>query len=285
MQTEKTAEIKKTTISAVVLARNEEANIRYCLETLAWCDEIIVTDMESTDRTAAIAREYTDKVFPYPMTRAFDRAKKFAVEKASGDWIFIIDADEMVPKALGLALRAVAAEGKADVVDVPFNHYIMGAKVRRSGWGYTPQPRFFRREKVVFGEILHRYLSKAEGAISVSLPFNDQNSIMHFNYIDSGHFVEKLNRYTTVEACHLFESGTRYSSSGLLQAAAREFFRRFVREKGYSEGPRGFLLCLMMAFYRALTFIKLWEKQEFAKETVKSIYDREKRAILAGWGK
>ncbi|MHB8910145.1 MAG: glycosyltransferase family 2 protein [Syntrophales bacterium] len=276
---------KSPKISAVILARNEEANIRYCLDTLGWCDEIVVTDMESSDCTAAIAREYTDKVYPHPLTLAFDIAKKFAVEKASGDWVFLIDADEMVPKALGLALRTIAEEGKADVVEVPFNHYIMGAKVRRSGWGYTPQPRFFRRGKVIFGETIHRYFRKADGVATVGLPLNDQNCIIHFNYTDSAHFVEKLNRYTNVEAQHLFESGTKFSYFGLLRAAAREFSSRFFGGKGYSEGPRGFSLSLMMAFYRALSFIKLWEKQEFTKEPVQSIYERERRAILAEWEK
>lgn len=272
-------------ISAVLLARNEEANIRFCLGTLGWCDEIIVADMESSDRTAAIAREYTDKVYPYPLTPAFDIAKKFAVEKASGDWIFIIDADEMVPKGLGLALRAAAEEGKADVVEVPFNHYLLGAKVRRSGWGYTPQPRFFRPGKVIFGEALHNYFRLAEGVVSVSLPPEDGNSIIHFNYTDSAHFVEKLNRYTAVEAEKLSESGAEFSYYGLLRSAWGEFYRRFVTGKGYTEGPRGFSLSLLMAFYRALSFIKLWEKREFAKEPVRDIYDRERRAILAGWKK
>lgn len=275
----------KVRISAVILARNEEANLRYCLDTLGWCDEIVVVDMESSDRTEVIARAYTDKVYKHPLIPAFDKAKKFAVEKASGDWIFLIDADEMAPKALGLALRAIAEEGKADVVEVPFNHYIMGAKVRRSGWGYTPQTRFFRRGKVVFEETIHRYFHKAEGAVTVSLPLRDENSLIHFNYADSAHFVEKLNRYTTVEAWHLFESGVKFSYFGLLRAAGGEFYRRFVAGKGYSEGPRGFSLSLMMAFYRALTHIKLWERQEFAKEPVRDIYDRLRRGILAGWKK
>jgi glycosyltransferase involved in cell wall biosynthesis len=276
---------KSPKISAVILARNEEANIRYCLDTLSWCDEIVVADMESSDRTAAIAQEYTDKVYSHSLTLAFDIAKEFAVEKASGDWVLLIDADEMVPRALGLALRAVAEDEKADVVEVPFNHYIMGAKVRRSGWGYTPQPRFFRRGKVIFGEMIHRYFRKADGVVTVSLPLNDKNSIIHFNYTDSAHFIEKLNRYTDVEAEHLFKSGTRFSYCRLLRAATREFYTRFVRRKGYSEGPRGFSLSLMMAFYRALSFIKLWEKREFAKEPVQSIYERERRAILAEWKK
>ena len=276
---------KPPKISAVILARNEEANIRYCLDTLGWCDEIVVVDMESSDRTSAIARQYTDRVFPHPFVPAFDIAKKFAVEKASGDWIFVIDADEMVPRALGLALRAAAEEDKADVIEVPFNHYIMGAKVRFSGWGYSPQPRFFRAGRVVFSGTIHRYLRKAEGAVTASLPLKDENSLIHFNITDSAHFVEKLNRYTTVEAGHMLEKGLGFSYGALLSAAAREFYARFIAKKGYREGPRGFSLSLLMAFYRAVSFIKLWEKREFSKEPVGSIYDRERRAILSGWGK
>jgi glycosyltransferase involved in cell wall biosynthesis len=70
-----------TTISAVMLARNEELNIRYCLETIRWCDEIVVVDMDSSDKTAEIAREFTNKVFFHEKILAFDIAKKFGVIK------------------------------------------------------------------------------------------------------------------------------------------------------------------------------------------------------------
>ena len=85
-------------ISAIINTRNEEHNIRYCLETLRWCDEIIVVDMESEDNTIKIAREYTDKIYSHPKVLAFDIARKYALEKAPGNWILQIDADEMITK-------------------------------------------------------------------------------------------------------------------------------------------------------------------------------------------
>ncbi len=285
MRTDMAAERGRILITAVILARNEGRNIRWCLETLSWCDEIVVVDMESSDDTAAIARGYTDRIYRHPLIQDFDAAKRFGTERASGEWIFLIDADEMAPRTLGTTLRALALEGRADVAEVPFNHYIMGAKIRRSGWGYSPQPRFFRKGKVALSGEIHRYFKKAEGALTVALPLDDANSIMHFNYVDSSHFIEKLNRYTAVEAGQLAEKGARFSYYGLFRASAGEFFRRFVREKGYSEGPRGFALCLMMAFYRAVTFIKLWERTEASREPVESFYERERKAVLAGWGK
>jgi glycosyltransferase involved in cell wall biosynthesis len=270
-------------ISAVINTRNEERNLRYCLETVKWCDEIIVVDMESTDKTIEIAREYTDKIFSYPLVAAFDIAKKFAAEKASGDWILLIDADEMAPKTLGMALKAIAEKNEVDIVEIPFRHYIMGACIRYSGWGYSPLPRFFRRGKITFTETIHNYMHKVADARVIQLELRDENGISHFNYIDSTHFVEKLNKYTSVEAQHLFDKGVKFSYYLLFKVSLKEFYLRFLRGRGYKDGVRGFSLCLMMVFYRALSYIKLWERYQFQGEPVSSIYERIKQDILKGW--
>ena len=283
MQSKPTNKIKTPRISAVILARNEEHNIRYCLETVRWCDEIIVVDMESGDQTVEIAREYTDRIYSHPMVLAFDIGKKCAVEQATGEWILIVDADEMVPKTLSTALKAIAEKNEADIVEIPFRHYIMGACVRHSGWGYTPLPRFFRRGKITFTETIHGYMQKAADARVLGLAIKEENCIAHFNYTDSAHFVEKLNRYTNVEAQHLFDKGVKFSFYLLFKAVLGEFYRRFFKGKGYKGGVRGFSLCLMMAFYQALSYIKLWEKREFLNEPVSAVYERIRQAVLEGW--
>ncbi len=270
-------------ISAVILARNEEANIRNCLETVRWCDEIAVVDMESEDGTAAIAREYTDKVFTHRKIVTFDAAKQFAVEKATGDWILLVDADEMVPKRLAGTLREVASGGTADVVEIPFRHYIMGDWVRNSGWGNSPLPRFFRRGKMVFTGVVHLYMRPAAGAATRRLDPSPGLCIHHFNYVDSAHFVEKLNRYTTIEALHMREANVSFTYGRLIVASLREFFGRFLKGRGFKDGPRGFSLCLMMAFYRALSHIKLWEAREFGDNPVTARYDAVRRKVLADW--
>ena len=272
-------------ISVVINTRNEEQNLRYCLETVRWCDEIVVVDMESEDRTVEIAREFTDRVFPHGMILAFDGARNFAVGKATGDWILIIDADEMVPKALADRLREIARNDAADVVEIPFRHYIMGDWVRNSGWGPTPLPRFFRRGKVLFQETVHDYIRKDPAARTLRLPASPENCIHHFNYVDAARFVEKLNRYTDIEAQHLYDAKTPFSYSGLLKASLRVFFGRYLKGRGFKDGPRGFSLCLMMAFYKALAHIKLWEKHEFREDPVPSRYGRIRRELLAEWKK
>jgi len=272
-------------ISAVINTRNEERNLRECLETVRWCDEIVVVDMESEDRTVEIAREYTDRVFTHKKILAFDAARTFAIGKAEGDWILLVDADEMVPKALADRLREIAGNDAADVVEIPFRHYIMGDWVRNSGWGPTPLPRFFRRGKVLFRETVHDYIRKDPAARTLRLPASPESCIHHFNYVDAAHFVEKLNRYTDIEAQHLYDAKIPFSCSGLLRASLRVFFGRFLPGKGYKDGPRGFSLCLMMAFYKALAHIKLWEKHEYREDPVESRYGRIRRELLGEWNK
>jgi len=270
-------------VSAMILARNEEKNLRYCLETLRWCDEIVVVDMDSSDATAKIAREFTDKVYFHEQVLAFDIAKKFGVEKTTGEWILLVDADEMIQRSLAERLRAESEKNTADILEIPFKHYILGDWVRHTGWGYTPLPRFFRRGKIHFTETIHGYMQKAEGARVLRLESCEENCVYHFNYTDSAHFVEKLNRYTTVEAGHLHKRKVLFSYRKLLLAALGEFYGRYIVGRGYKEGVRGFSLSIMMAFYRALSHIKLWERLEFEKEPVAARYEKIRDGLLSEW--
>ena len=272
-----------TKISAIINTRNEESNIRYCLETLRWCDEVIVVDMESDDNTVKIAREYTDKIYSHPRVFAFDIARKYALEKATGDWILQVDADEMIPRELASMLLSIVSKNDADIIEIPFRHYIMGDCVKHSGWGYTHLPRFFRRGKVTYTETIHDYIHKVADARIVRLEEKDEICIIHFNYTDSSHFVEKLNRYTRVEAQRLFDKGVRFSYYLTFKALFREFYNRYFRGKGYKDGVRGFSLCIMMAFYRVLSYIKLWELREFKDKPVNELYSELRQGIIKGW--
>jgi hypothetical protein len=171
----------------------------------------------------------------------------------------------MVQSSLAKRLRSIADENSADIVEIPFKHYILGDWVRHTGWGYTPLPRFFRKGKIHFTETIHGYMHKAEDAEVLRLEKQDEFCIYHFAYQDSAHFLEKLNRYTSTEAYHLYQKNESFSYRRLTMSALREFFTRYVTGKGYKEGVRGFALSVMMAFYRVLSYIKLWERYQFEK--------------------
>jgi glycosyltransferase involved in cell wall biosynthesis len=275
--------MERPRISAVTLVRNEEANLAYCLKTLQWCDEIVVVDMESEDRTVEIAKQYTKHILSHEKVLSFDIGRVCGIEKASGEWILIIDADEMIPYPLARQLRDIAMKNEVDIVEVPFKHYLLGDCVRYTGWGYTPMPRFFRKGKIQFTPTIHAYMHKADDAVIVQLPCKEEACIEHFNYRDSSHFIEKLNKYTSIEAQHLFDRKERFSYRKLLVAAFREFRERYFRAKGYKEGVRGFSLAFMMFVYRALSYIKLWEKYEFREDPVSARYERIRQHVLEQW--
>ena len=269
-----------TTISAVINTRNEERNIRFCLQSLTWCDEIIVVDMESSDKTVEIAREYTNKIYRHGVVQAFDIARKFAVDKASGDWVLLIDADELVTKLLSLRLKNIAVNDDADIVYLPFKTYIMGAWIRHTGWWPDYHPRFFKRGAVTFVATVHAYMNESATARKMHLPPDELNAILHFAYHDSEHFITKLNRYTSIEAKHMFDRGQKFSFFRMLIAGFRGFQVRYLNGQGYKDGYRGFFLSFMMGFYRALNYIKLWEYWQNRDEPVENNYARLKINII-----
>ena len=274
--------IVRVTISAVVNTCNEERNIRYCLECLQWCDEIIVVDMHSEDMTIAIAGEYTDKIFSVEKMGYVEPARKFAVEKASGDWILLIDADEMVTKRLSEQLLRIATTNLADVVSIPFKTYIMGAWIKHSGWWPEYHPRFFKRGMITFNDKIHSICEVDSSARNLFLPATEQNAIVHFCYTDSEHFVAKLNRYTTIEAENMLRKGKKFSIFRMFVAGLRGFQVRYLSQSGYRDGYRGLFLGIMMGFYRMLAYIKLWELYENNGCPVTRRYREQKKDISHG---
>lgn len=245
-------------ISVVINTLNEEKNIRSCLECLRWSDEIVVVDMYSDDLTVEIAKEYTDKVFLHDRIMYFDAARQFAVEQATGDWILIVDADERIPKKLGMYLRHIAcSNSEFDIYMVPRKNYILGKWIQYSGWNSDHQMRFFKKGTLNFTGELHKFFNPT-GTIG-HLEEIKAGSIIHFNYLDSWQFIERLNKYTTIESCQLSEKKEKFKLQYLFTKPFVEFYDRFIRFRGYRDGVIGFLLSSYMAFYRFLTWAKYWE--------------------------
>ena len=270
-------------ISAVINTRNEESNIRFCLNAVKWCDEIIIVDMESEDRTVEIAREFTDKIYTHEKVMAFDVAREFAVGKASGDWILLVDADELIPLGLKKGLLHVAEMDADDVVFIPRKNYIMGEWIRHTGFWPDFQPKFFRNGAVLFSEHVHDFMHIAENARKRYLDSDPEKSVEHFAYFDSEHFITKLNRYTTIEAKYMADQGRRFSLFRMFIAGFRGFQVRYISQKGFKDGYRGFFLSLMMGFYRALVYIKLWEFCQDENCTSQYYYNKRKEEIIEGY--
>src|SRR5215472_13700022 len=191
----------KPKISAVVLTLNEERNLAKALRSVQrWVDDIVVVDMNSEDNTAGVAKSFGARVFAYPRVGFVEPAREFAMCKATGEWIINLDADEIAPHALSRRLLEVAEGNLADVCAIPRLNYFSGAPLYHSGWSPDQdiQMRFFRNGYLEFSPSIHTLPKPVRHARVLTLKSESSHYIVHFNYLDSEHFLQKLNRYTSI---------------------------------------------------------------------------------------
>jgi glycosyltransferase involved in cell wall biosynthesis len=272
-------------ISGVVIALNEAHQLHYALGTLLpWCDEVIVVDQHSEDETAAIAERMGAIVFQHDRTGGIaDPARRFAVGKATGDWILILDADEMVPPSLARHLRELAdTDPPVDVVMVPRANVILGRWLRYGNNWPARHARFFRPGSLLMTDRIHRSIEPAPGSRRRKLPADPRLAIWHFPGGDLSDLVRKVDRYTDIEARQAYARGRRTRGPGdLLLDAGVYFWRQYIRGRGYRDGTMGLAVGLTRTYYRVLTAAKLWElpRREARARAVTARRDR----LLARW--
>jgi len=271
-------------ISVTVNTLNEEKRLPYTLRSVqSWADEIVVVDMHSDDRTREIAESLGAKVYLHERMGYVEPARAFAVEKATHEWILMLDADEVVPLTLSRRLREIAGSDEADVVLIPWRNFLLGKPMGYAGWGMKQDyhARFFKRGHFRFMNTIHQLGRIPKEARTLKLPSQAELAVTHFNYADITHFVEKMNRYTSIEAEDAYKNGTRAGCLRALNKAVRKFIHVYFQRKGFREGWRGFYLATLMAFYRLLVQAKLTElHQSGTREEVEAFYQQEAERLL-----
>lgn len=243
-------------ISALVITKNEAKNIRDCLVSLQWADEIIVVDAESTDDTVALARKFTDKIF-IRRWEGFSAAKNFALTQCTGDWVLWLDADERVTPELRAEIKTTLDRAPAVVgFEMPRLANFLGKWIRHGGWypGYVL--RLFRRDAGHFDDKQVHEGVQVDGAIA-----RLENHLLHYTDRHLQHYFEKFNRYTSLAAEELQQRGRRFRLWDLLLRPAWFFFRMYVLKAGFLDGMEGFILARLSAAYVFAKYAKLWEKQ------------------------
>lgn len=247
-----------TPVTAIVITRNEAANIEAALASVAFADEIIVVDSESTDDTVAIARRFTERV----IVRSWDgysAQKNFAARQASHDWIFSLDADERVSTSLADEIRAWArgrAPGYAEVIGfrIPRVTYHLGRWLRSTDWYPDYQLRLYDRRRAYWaGHLVHESV-KADGPVA-----RMRGELLHYAYRDLSHHLMTMDRYTTLAARQMFENGRRAGWWDLALHPPAAFVRNYVLRGGFRDGLPGLVVSAMNAHYVGLKLAKLWE--------------------------
>ena len=244
-----------TRLSVVVVTKNEQGNIGACLESVRWADEIIVVDAGSIDRTVEISRQYTDKVFvredPKGKEGLAEASKNFGMEKATGDWILILDADEVVPLELRAEIRKILdADNGFDCYSLLRMNHFCGKWMRHGDWWGTRAIELVRKGIGSFPPHSHQPL-KATGKIG-----RLENASIHSNYKNISEWINKMELYTTLEA----NEGGKFSIWRMLLYPPAMFCRNFVLKAGFRDGKHGFIAAVLVAFYAFVKQAKLWEK-------------------------
>jgi glycosyltransferase involved in cell wall biosynthesis len=245
----------RPTVSAIVVCFNEEKNIGRCLESLAWCEEIVVIDSFSTDRTVEICRQFTDRVLQRTWAGYRDQ-KAFAHSQATKDWVILVDSDEQVPAALQKEIREALQkdDGAYAGYAIPRLVFYLKRWWRRGGWYPDYDVRLFRRDRASWGGQDPHEKILVDGRVR-----RLKNPLHHFTYRDIADHVERINRFTSISARELQRGGRpAYVLDALFRPAAR-FFSSYVLKRGFMEGFAGFYVAVTAAVYVFLKYAKLWE--------------------------
>lgn len=243
-------------ISAVVLTKNEEKNLGQCLESLDWCDEIIVIDDFSTDKTLEIARKKRALVFQRKLNDDFSGQRNFALSKAKGEWVFFLDADEIVPESLKIEILNYFSSKKKDNTK---GFYFRRKDFFLGGWlshGETASVRLLRLAALGAGS----WHGKVDETWQISGRTGEfKTPLLHYSHETLAEFLKSLNYYSTLNAERL----ERLNFFDWFKPPAKFLLNFFIR-LGFLDGVRGFIFAVLMSFHSFLVRGKqfLWLKKD-----------------------
>ncbi len=246
-------------LTIAALAWNETDHLRGCfaslkpLVDLTGAKTLIVFDSAGDPATLAIARDLADRVMIADFDN-FAKQRNRALDQASSDWVFFIDADERCTPRLAQEIARAIATDKHSAYKVPRRNFFFGREVRHTGWSPDYQLRLLRRERCRYDEarLVHE-LPTVHGETGTL-----QARLIHYNYSTWRQFVAKQRAYSDMEAQALHAAGRKPKLKSVIGQPLREFKRRFIEYKGYRDGALGLALSLAMSLYAGRTYVKLW---------------------------
>jgi glycosyltransferase involved in cell wall biosynthesis len=238
-------------ISATIITENEERNIARAVESLRCCDEIVVVDSGSTDRTIEISEKLGARVVESPW-KGYAAQKNYASEQAANDWVLSIDADESLSEALEAEIWHIKKAGPTyDAYTMPRLAQYLGKWILHSGWYPDRKVRLFDRRKAKWvGQYVHESVV-VQGSVG-----HLESNLLHFTCNSLSEHLKTMDRYTTLAAAQLVDQKVRIGYKHLLLDPAWTFFRTYVVQRGYLDGVEGLCIAHMAALYNFVKFAK-----------------------------
>ena len=258
-------------VSGVVICKNEEDTIARCLASLAFCDEIVIVDSHSTDRTREIALTFTDTVIEQEFL-GYVKQKNFALELATHDWVVCLDADEELSNELAHEIRsrlATVPDAVSGFVLDRMTHFL-GTWHDRGEWYPDRQLRVFRRSRGRWtGRDPHDRVKLDGRTERLAAP------LYHWNYRDLSDHIQQVDRFSRVLAAELHREGVRFRLRDLLFRPLGRFLKGYVLRQGFRKSVPGLLVSIQTAYYVFMKYAKLWELERSAGDPPPGERDRD----------
>lgn len=240
-------------LTAVIIAKNEEKNIKECIASVQFADEILVIDDLSTDATLEIARTMGAKVFKRAMNGDYASQYNYALSQAATDWILIIDADERVTPELKDEILAVIADNTQYGYKISFLTFAMEQPLYHGGWFSHSGLRLFPRNTVRYDGMVHSHMVH-------ELPLRKlKNHFLHYSYANWDRYFAKFNAYTKLAAKENYKRGKKaYFFSDIVLRPCYAFLKMYILRGGWMDGKMGFIMAAYHLFYTMTKYVRLY---------------------------
>ena len=243
-------------ISSVIITKNEQKNIKRCLESISFSDEIIIVDDYSTDKTLEIAKDYKTKIFQRKLNRNFAEQRNFGLSKAKAKWVFFIDADEEVT----VDLRNEIIQVTCDPLNlkkgffIKRKDYLYSKKLNHGEWGNKKILRLIKNGSGKWVRDVHEVL-KVDGKVGTL-----KSELNHYPHKTLNEFIKSVNLFSTIHASSNKKEEKRTNVFKIVFYPFFKFIYNWIIRGGFKDKDYGFIMSLMMSFHSFLAWSKLWQE-------------------------
>lgn len=253
--------MEKLKISALVASHNEAHLLENCLQSIQWCDEIVLVDLESTDSTVDVAKKYTSNIVDHKRVELVEELFPYIIPTLRNDWIMLIDPDERLDPTLYFSISKFLRNPPTDCgrINVPILYYYKNKPLRGTVWGgWAKTGRLLvKRSACNISKNVHTAIVLKEGFLTYKIRREGKNVDHHYWVQSYSQMLEKHRRYTLKEGKSKYDLGCRFSYSKLLYETLSAFRECFFTYKGYLDGFLGFLLSCFYSWYVWSSWISL----------------------------
>ena len=238
-------------LSVIIITKNESRNIRRCLESVKWANEIIVVDSGSTDDTLTICREYTQNITETDW-QGYGKQKNRALDLATKSWVLSLDADEQVSPELGDKIHTILSAAASKDAYAIRRPVVFLNKLIKHACGSNNSVRLFKRENARFSDDIVHEILEIKGSIGKL-----DEPILHYSFVDVAAILTKMNKYTSLVAEQRYVAGRKSSMFKAITHALWMFLKVYLLKAGFLDGRAGFILAITFAEGAYYRYIKL----------------------------